>query len=117
MQDPTTFLAALEIDVPAWDDSTRLALLEPSNVGRVNHDVFLFASVESKARFETAPFDACESARDPVTLTAFRPTETSPTERVGERLFVFESDQTRAQFAAQVDSFAVPRWTMRPATP
>lgn len=112
--DPTQFLTALDIRVPDWFDTTRTAVLDAEHTSRVNHDVFVFASDESKARFDEDPVAQCGTVRDPVTLVAFRPLEASPTLLHEDRWFVFESEASRAAFVADVDSFAVPRWGMRP---
>lgn len=97
-----------------WFDSTRVAVLDASHVSRVNHDVFVFATAESKARFDADPTTACETVRDPVTLETFQPAVESPTLLHENRWFVFESEASRAEFVANVDSFAIPKWGMRP---
>ena len=95
-------------------DTTKLAVLDESHRVFVNYESFFFADDAERKRFLDDPVTWCGWLTDPVTLLRFRPDKGArAVERAG-RLFYFSSDSTRAAFAAQPDSFVIPRTAMMP---
>jgi YHS domain-containing protein len=73
----------------------------------VNYEIYYFADLKDKARFEKDILRHCGVVTDPILRTRFRPSFLSPHEDYMGRRYYFLTDGARAEFAAQPDSFAV----------
>lgn len=94
-------------------DARRPARIEASHRTSLNFEVFYFADLESKRKFDTDPPRWCGPLTDPVTGQRFVPARRSPRTEYDGRTFYFVSDESQGRFAARPDSFAVPHFRMR----
>jgi YHS domain-containing protein len=73
----------------------------------VNQELFYFADAKDARKFRKDPLKNCGPLTDPVAKRRFTPSKTSPRMTWMGRDFFFESEDTRKQFAAMPDSFAI----------
>ncbi len=116
MQDPETYLKALEIELAGYLDSTRPALLDSLRRTFVNYEAFFFSDAEHKSTFDESITRYCGRITDPVTLKQFVPSEESPYMSYLNREFFFVSDSTLDVFQSMPDMYALPDYEMRQET-
>jgi YHS domain-containing protein len=114
VEDPARYLNELGVRLPDFLDSTRTALLDPSHRSRINFENYFFAHPGDKERFDARPAVQAGILTDPVSRVRFRPVPASPRLEHGGHPWFFESDSTRALFAAQPDSFPINKARMIP---
>ena len=90
------------------------AVIDAGHRSFVNHEIFYFSGTEEKVRFDSDPPAYCGILSDPVSRQRFRPARSSGRIDHAGRTFFFVSDSTFALFRAMPDSFATPRFGMRP---
>ena len=116
MQDPETYLSALEIELVGFLDTTRPALLDSMRRTFVNYEAFFFSDAEHKSTFDEDIVRYCGRITDPVTRKQFIPSEESPHLSYANREFFFVSDSTLGVFRAMPDMYALPDYEMRQET-
>ena len=86
--------------------SNKRAKTDPKLTQRLNWEVFMFSSAKARTAFDRDPLRYCGLLTDPVSQHRFQPTSKSPQFVFHDRRYYFESDSTRAAFAAAPDSMA-----------
>ncbi len=112
VQDPESRLAELGVRLSSFFDARRPARLEPAYRVRVNHELFYFADEAERRRFLSAPPRYTGPLTDPVEKIRFVPEPASPRAGHGGVTYYFLSDENRAAFVAEPDSFATPKFHM-----
>jgi YHS domain-containing protein len=112
VQGPETYLNDFAIQLPCAVDPTKTAILDPEHRAFVNHEVYYFSSAEARTQFEAAPYRFTGRVTDPVSLTRFEPSESSPMRTASNRLFYFESGETVATFDHDPEKYSTPKPTM-----
>lgn len=85
------------------------AILDSTLRVMVNHDIYYFSSAAARRAFEKNPLRYAHTLTDPVTKARFAPTGRSPRTTYHGRRYYFATTDTRAEFLARPDSFAVRR--------
>ena len=114
VEDPAQSFRELGITMPDLFDTTRAAVLDMDHRTRVNFENFYFVDEASKARFDAKPATYAGILTDPVSRNRFRVGGASPRLEHGGHAWFFESDSSRALFAAEPDSFPVTKARMIP---
>lgn len=108
MQDPEPYLESQGIELTGAVDKTAPAMVGISHRRFVNWELFYFANDANAAAFDRDPLRYCGEVTDPVSRMRFRPSSNSPSERYKDRLFFFESNETRDTFLTMPDSLFLP---------
>jgi len=117
VQDPGSFLTALDVTLPGALNDRLRASFDPEHTLRVNWELFFVSTERERRRFEEDPRRYCGVVTDPVSRQRFRPGSDAPRRDHAGRPFFFVSDSTATIFAAMPDSFLVPRGLMRNTPP
>ena len=110
MQDPQIQLQELGIAVQDAIDPKRPAVLDADHRSFVDFEVFFFADVADKRRFDADPTASCGILTDPVSKKRFRPGSDSPRTSYAGRLYVFLDDASREAFESSPESYARPNY-------
>jgi YHS domain-containing protein len=89
-------------------------VLDAAHRSRINFENYYFADLKDKPRFDAHPEKYADLLTDPVSRARFRPHANSPRLEHGGNPWFFESDSTRALFAAEPDSFPITKARMIP---
>jgi YHS domain-containing protein len=90
-------------------DPRRVASYDPKLRVLMNQEGYLFADKNTRKKFLADPLRYSGPLTDPVSQNRFQPTRFSPHTKYGERIFYFESNLTRRQFAVSPKQYAVRR--------
>ena len=112
MKDPGTFLRELEIELPCVVRDRNRARLEGEYRAYVNHEIYFFGDGNAKRRFLKNPRKYCGVLTDPVSLARFIPTESSPADGYHGRIYFFSTEETRATFGSDPETYADPKRQM-----
>jgi YHS domain-containing protein len=108
VQDPAPYLAERGVVVPCAVRPEHAAALGSGLRTRVNHENFLFSSVEAQAAFDADPLRYIDRLTDPVTRARFQPVAGGP-ELVHEgRTWYFASEANREVFRASPERYLEP---------
>lgn len=105
-EDPDQYVEARKVRVPCAVHPNKKAKPDPKLTARLNWEIFMFSSAKARAAFDREPLRYCGLLTDPVSQRRFQPTPQSPVFAFHDRRYYFESDSTRAVFAAAPDSLA-----------
>ena len=108
MQDPETFLNALDLTLPCVVHPNRTAVLDPDHRIFVNREIYFVSSPEAVLEFKEASWRYTGPVTDPVTGARFQPDETSPRREHDGRVYYFSSGKSLTQFAANPESYTTP---------
>ncbi|NNF06373.1 MAG: YHS domain-containing protein [Candidatus Eisenbacteria bacterium] len=114
MKDSETYLNQLEIQPTCAVENHKNAKVDKEHQLQINYELFYFANQENKKKFEEDVRRYCGVLRDPVDMTRFKPGKDTPTLTHQGQRFMFASEGTHTAFAAEPDSFAVPKYGMMP---
>ena len=114
MQDPETYLNELGIELDCAVNSRVKARIEKESRSRLNYEIYFFSEAREKEKFDRKPLSYCGILTDPVSKQRFRPGTKAEPEWFGGQAWYFVSDSTQALFAATPDSFATPKFGMKP---
>ena len=81
-------------------------------MARVNHEIYFFYDLKSRATFLRDPLRYCGQLTDPVSLVRFQPARTSPRLDYAGRRWYFSGESTLSSFNAMPDSFVVRKRSM-----
>ena len=84
----------------------RTARLDSTYRAWIGHDLFYFASHDSREHFLRSPLSYCSALTDPVTQLRFHPQASSPHLNYLGRRYYFASDSTRARFLSNPSFYA-----------
>jgi YHS domain-containing protein len=98
--------------LPSAMDETRQALVNKKTTVVVNYEIFFFADKEERQQFEENIVEYCGLLTDPVAKKRFRPNQTSPRYDYQERAYFFLSQTNRAEFEANPEVYARPKFAM-----
>jgi YHS domain-containing protein len=90
-------------------DPTRLGSLDSTLKARVNGEIYRFASMANRRRFEHDPLRWCGLVRDPVSGTVFVPDRHSRRLDYVDGPYFFTCDSTRLEFSRAPERFAIHR--------
>lgn len=116
MKDPTTYLRNLGVSVSSALNDRVPARIEDEYLSRVNYEMYYFAELTEKRRFDADPARFCGFVTDPVSKERFRPLPESPRAEFAGRPWYFVSDSNQMMFEAMPDSFLSPRYSMKRAS-
>lgn len=102
-------MKARGIAIQDYFDAKKPAVLEADHRSFVNYEVYFFADLAEKARFDADPLPYCRLVTDPIIRTRFQPIGLSPKTTHNGRTYYFLTAGNLAAFAADPDSFAVRR--------
>ena len=91
---------------------SRDALIDASHRAFLNHEVYYVSDDEALKSFVSAPFRYSGKVTDPVSLSRFQPTGSSPVRSFGGRLFYFASNETVVKFDSDPRLYGTPKPTM-----
>jgi YHS domain-containing protein len=98
VQDPERYLKALQITPPSLFQKGKKAIVDSSLRYRIGFEIYYFSTRAEMDRFKKAPLRYCGDLTDPVTMTRFRPSATSPQVAYASRTYYFATETSRAEF-------------------
>lgn len=113
MQDPETYLGEQGLELSDFLDPERPAPLDPALRSRIGFDVFFFADLESKQRFDREWPALVGRLTDPVSWVRFEPRPASPQRTYAGRHYVFADEESLAAFDLDPEGFANAKGRMR----
>ena len=93
-------------------DPSKPAILDRDHTVLVNHETYLFSTIEARDAFLKDPLRWCGEVTDPVTGMRFRPTDKSPKTEHAGRTYFFSGTATKTTFLAKPAEYANPKRTM-----
>ena len=114
VKDPEIFLKELGVTVPGTIARGTPARLEAEYRSEINREIYFFADLEKKQRFDAHPELYCGVVTDPVTGERYRPEGRIRRFDYMGRPYIFASVSALTVFQAAPDSFAVTMGRMVP---
>lgn len=90
-------------------EPTRLGSLDSTLKTRVNGEIYRFASMPNRLRFEHDPLRWCGIVRDPVSGCCFVPDSRAKRLDYTDGPYFFTCDSTRLEFSRNPERFAIHR--------
>jgi YHS domain-containing protein len=115
VKDPETYLNEMGFRAPCPVRQDAAALISAATRVQINHDLFFVSRPEYAGKLKKKPLKYVSRLTDPVTRETFRPTKKSPRTEFAGKAYYFESDSTRAVFAANPMMYEFPPESMRRA--
>ncbi len=114
VQGPETYLTALGTELSCALRDGEAAVLDAAHRSYVNYEIFFFSEEAARAEFERDPARHCGVLTDPVSRQRFRPSQSSPRLEHEGRPYFFFTEETKIEFAAKPEMYALPDYKMLP---
>ena len=114
MKGPEEYLVPLGITLQCAVNPEATAILDVEHRIFVNYETYYVSTLAAREAFLAAPYAYAGRVTDPVSSKRFVPSETSPRQDYGGRVFLFTGEESAAKFARAPGDYATPMITMVP---